>query len=80
MRLNRYPEALAALDAAKRLAPDSKSVRFMRGQVLMRLGRREEAQAEIAAAQRLVDTSLGKAREKLEGPELPNPELTRKPE
>jgi hypothetical protein len=49
----------------------------------MRLGRREEAQAEFAMAKKMVDADLGKRREVLidqNDQRVPNPELAQPPE
>jgi hypothetical protein len=45
----------------------------------MRLGRREEGRVELAAAQKAMDQSLGKAREDLGEKAVPTPELTHEP-
>jgi tetratricopeptide (TPR) repeat protein len=41
-RQGKNHEALTALDAAEKLVPDNQNVHFLRGQVLLRLGRRAE--------------------------------------
>jgi superkiller protein 3 len=80
MEQEKYREALAAIDSALRLAPDNQSVHFVRGQVLGRLGRREEAQAEFATAQKKVNADLSKRRESLSDERIPNPELAQPPQ
>jgi len=74
-RQGKNREALTALDAAEKLVPDNQNVHFVRGQVLLRLGRREEAQTELATSRKLVDASLNKQREKYGDAPVPNPEL-----
>ncbi len=74
-----YPEALNALDEALKTAPDSDKVHFMRGQVLQRLNRKEEAKAEFATAKTLMDSKLNKDRKNLEELLVPNPELKQGP-
>jgi protein O-GlcNAc transferase len=76
----KYREALSALDAALRLAPESQSAHFLRGQVLARLGRREEAQAEFATAKKMVNADLSRRRESLGDQRVPNPELAQPPQ
>ena len=71
-------EALKKLDAALKLAPDNESIHFVRGRVLMALGRVKEGKAELAAAQKILDSQLDKERAKREK-EVPNPELTQEP-
>jgi tetratricopeptide (TPR) repeat protein len=67
-RLERYPEALQALDRAFAIRPADVAVRFNRGLTLSELGRFEEAVAELEATVRLRPdfapgwTELGAAR------------------
>ena len=75
----KFAEALQEADAAVHLMPESQNAHFLRGRILMRLGRREEARTELAAAQKAMDQSLGKAREDLEEKAIPTPELTHEP-
>jgi tetratricopeptide (TPR) repeat protein len=79
-RRGKNREALIALDAAEKLVPDNQNVHFVRGQILLRLGRREEAQAELATSRKLVDASLNKQREKYGDSPVPNPELKQPPQ
>jgi len=74
----RYAEALAELDAAKKLDDKSNNVHYLRGQVLLRMGRRKEGQAELATATELLNASRAKRQKELEP--VPNPELTREPQ
>ncbi len=80
LREGKYPPALAAADAAVKLAPNSEQAHFVRSQILLRMERREEAQAEIAIAKRQADAKLDQERKKRESDSLPNPELTRRPQ
>src|SRR5205807_5312637 len=63
MQDEKYREALRAVDAALRLAPGSQGAHFLRGQVLLRVGRREGGEAEMATAKRMVDADLSKGRD-----------------
>jgi tetratricopeptide (TPR) repeat protein len=74
-RQGKNREALASLDAAEKLAPENENIRYVRGQVLLKLGRREEAQAELAKAKEILESSLNKQREKFGDTPVPNPEL-----
>lgn len=78
-RQGKNRDALAALDAAEKLVPDNQNVHFIRGQVLLRLGRRDEAQTELATSKKLLDASLTKQREKNGYAPVPNPELKQGP-
>jgi hypothetical protein len=51
----------------------------MRGQALLREGRREEGRTELAAAKKLLDARLDKDRATLDENRVPNPELTQQP-
>jgi tetratricopeptide (TPR) repeat protein len=75
-----YREALTAINSAVRLAPDNQEVHFLRGQILARLGRREEAQSEFATSKKILNAGLTKRRESLSGNSVPNPELAQPPE
>jgi len=73
-------EALGFLDSAEKLAPDNQNIHYIRGQVLLRLGRREEAQTELATAKKLVDAGLSKQRANYGESAVPNPELKQPPQ
>ena len=75
----KFAEALREVDAALTLAPENQNVHYLRGRILTRLGRSDDAKAELAATQKLMNQSLGKARGDLGDKEIPNPELTREP-
>jgi len=74
-----YKEALGALDKALKIVPESQKVHFLRGQVLQKLGRTEEAKAEFATAKKLMDAGLNKHREEMEEKLVPSPELQQTP-
>lgn len=75
----KFDLALREADAAVLQAPESQSVHYLRARVLTRLGRQEDAKAELAATQKLMNQSLGKARADLDDKAIANPELTREP-
>lgn len=77
MQQKKYDKALTALAAAEHNATNTQSIHFLRGQVLMRLGRKKEAQAEIAKGHKEMDTALPKRGQMAADEEpAPNPELT----
>ena len=80
LRQKKYAEASQAIDKATKLAPENQRVHFIRGQVLQRLGRKEEAAAEFAIAKKLMDKGFTEDREKLEEQYVPSPELTQLPD
>jgi tetratricopeptide (TPR) repeat protein len=75
----KFELALREADAALPQAPESQSVHYLRARILTRLGRQEDARAELAATQKLMNRSLGKARADLDDKAIANPELTREP-
>jgi tetratricopeptide (TPR) repeat protein len=77
---NKPEPGLKMIDAALRLSPDIHGGHFLRGRILMQLGRREEARVEFAAAQKGMQGKLDKEREAQGDDRLPNPELTREPQ
>jgi predicted RNA polymerase sigma factor len=64
------------------LAPDSQNLHFMRGRILMKLGRGEEARKEMLAAKKLIDTSHDKEKEPgaMGEDRVRNPELAEPPQ
>src|SRR5262249_6798460 len=81
-RQEKYQLALNEIDGAMRLAPQSKNVHFVRGRLLLKLGRRAEAEKELAVAQKMIDASFEKDREAtaLKNGVVRNPELTQTPQ
>lgn len=80
MRERKYKEALAAIDAAKKLSPQSESVYYVRGQILQRLGRTQEARQEMQKFTEISNASREKRHQELESGPVPDPELTREPQ
>src|SRR5271154_2542338 len=75
----KFAPALREVDAALAQAPDSQNAHYLRVRILARLGRQEDANAELAATQKLMNQNLGKARADLDDKAIPNPELTHDP-
>jgi Flp pilus assembly protein TadD len=74
-----YAEALKAIDQSVKIVPDEGKVRFVRGQILQKMGRTEDARAEFATAKKLMDAGLNKNREEMDERMVPSPELTQDP-
>lgn len=72
-------QALEELNAAKEYAPRNHSVRTMRGQLLIRMGRKEEGQAELAEAKKLFASGLAQEQEKMQEHLVPSPEVNQQP-
>lgn len=71
----RYAQALKALDAAGALDAKSASVHYLRAQILMQLGRRQEAQTEFAAVQRLHQETTDKLEQQISGGKYRDPQI-----
>ena len=75
-----YPAALSELDHVIRLDSGNASARYLRGQVLMRMGREKEGREEYAAATKIMSQQQEARHKELEGETVPSPELAREPE
>jgi len=62
-----------------KFSPKNQPLHDLRGQILKRLGRTEEAQAEMKAASELYEQSLTRRQKEFESGPLPNPEVNREP-
>ncbi len=69
-RQQKYPQALAKADAAVRLDPDRPDVHYVRGQVLLKLGRQAEAKKELQLAANHERRENEKPRRTVPSPEL----------
>jgi tetratricopeptide (TPR) repeat protein len=67
----KYALALPEVDAAVKLDPERPEAHYVRGQVLLHLGRKQEARKELDAAQRISDGRKKQA----ESGTVPSPEL-----
>jgi len=72
--------ALAELDEVIRLDQGNASARYLRGQVLVRMGREKEGRAELAIAAKMLNEQRSARQKELEGDRAPSPELAREPE
>ena len=71
----RYPQALSALDAAGKLDPERTDVHYLRGQVLLRMGRKEEGKKELETSVRIDNERRAARQKQVESGTLPSPEL-----
>ena len=60
-----------------KVVPESDKAHYLRGQLLQKLGKTEEAKAEFAAAKNLMNADLDKDREQWGDRQMASPELTR---
>ncbi|HLN00619.1 MAG TPA: tetratricopeptide repeat protein [Bryobacteraceae bacterium] len=75
----KYPQALAALDTAGTLDPTSASVHYMRGQILVRVGRKEEGRKELAIAARMLRAATDRLEREVSGASFLDPQLAMEP-
>jgi Tfp pilus assembly protein PilF len=76
-RQTKYEKALAALDAAGKLDPESSRIHYLRGQILLRQGRTAEGRKELDTSVRMSSAKRDQRQKELEGGSIPSPELTR---
>jgi tetratricopeptide (TPR) repeat protein len=74
-REEKYSQALAAIDTAGKLDPDRTDVHYLRGQVLLHLGRKAEGQKELEAAVRIDNERRTEHQKQIETGTVPSPEL-----
>ncbi|HLN03760.1 MAG TPA: tetratricopeptide repeat protein [Bryobacteraceae bacterium] len=75
----KFTEALAALDAAGKLDTASASVHYLRGQILVRLGRRAEGRTEFETAAHMRQAETDKIEREVSGQSFLDPQLTADP-
>jgi predicted negative regulator of RcsB-dependent stress response len=75
-----YAAALTELDAILHLENENAAARYLRGQVLLRMGRDKEGRAELATATKMLNEQRAARHKQLEGDTVPSPELAREPE
>jgi tetratricopeptide (TPR) repeat protein len=78
-RQGQYDKALAELQEAGKLDPQSSRIHYLRGQVLLKLGRKEEARMEIDTSVEMSSSRREQREKELEGGPPPKPELTQQP-
>jgi tetratricopeptide (TPR) repeat protein len=71
----RYSQAWSVLANAGRLDPHSASVHYLRGEILLGMGRRAESQSEFKIAARMQKTIRDQLLREISGAKVPNPEL-----
>lgn len=75
----KYPQELAALDTAGKLDPNSASVHYLRGQILVRVGRKEEGRKELATAARMLRDATDRLERDVSGASFLDPQLKTEP-
>ena len=79
MQREKYQQALTEIDAALKLAPDSQTVHFVRGRILLKLGRHDEAEKELLISKNMLDAAAAKETiepQSMDENRIRNPELS----
>lgn len=74
-REEKYPQALSALDSAGKLDPGRTDIHYLRGQVLIHMGRKEEGKKELETSVRLDNERRAARQKEVESGSVPSPEL-----
>ena len=75
-----YGAALSELDQVIRFEAGNASAHYLRGLVLVRMGREKEGREELASAAKMLNEQRAARHKELEGETVPSPELAREPE
>lgn len=74
-RQEQYEKALSELAAAGKLDPNSSRIHYLRGQILLKMGRKDEGKKELDTSVAISSAQRDKRQRQLEGESIPNPEL-----
>jgi tetratricopeptide (TPR) repeat protein len=75
LREQRYPQALSAIEAANKLDPGRTDIHYLRGQILLHMGRKEEGKRELETSVRIDNERRSEREKQVEGGIVPSPEL-----
>lgn len=74
-REKKYSQALNAIDSAGKLDPRRTDIHYVRGQILIHLGRKEEGRKELEASVRIDNERRAERQKQVESGTVPSPEL-----
>jgi len=74
-RTQNYQKALSAIDSAGKLDPVRPDIHYLRGQILLRLGRAIEGKKELEASVRIDNERRAQRQKQVESGNVPAPEL-----
>ncbi len=74
-REEKYQPALRAIDAAEKLNSGAPDIHYLRGQVLLHLGRKEEGKKEMETSVRIDNERRAEREKQVESGTVPSPEL-----
>ena len=73
-RQEQYDKALQELTVAGKLDPTSSRIHYLRGQILLKMGRKEEGKKELDTSVAMSSARRDQRQKELEGDAIPNPE------
>ncbi|MGA1987255.1 MAG: tetratricopeptide repeat protein [Candidatus Sulfotelmatobacter sp.] len=79
-RQEKYAAALTEIEAAVKLDPDRTDLHYVHGQVLLHLGRKEEAKKELEAAVNIDNERRAARQKEMDTATVPSPELLQDPQ
>jgi len=74
-RAEKYQQSLAAMDSAAKLDPGRTDIHYLRGQVLVHMGRKEEGKKELETAVRIDNEHRAEREKQVERGAIPSPEI-----
>jgi tetratricopeptide (TPR) repeat protein len=74
-REEKFAQALSAINAAAKLDPARTDIHYVRGQILLRMGRKEEGKKELETSVRLDNERRAQREKQVDSGTLPSPEL-----
>jgi tetratricopeptide (TPR) repeat protein len=74
-RQEQYDKALSELAAAGKLDPRSSRIHYLRGQILLKMGRKDEGKKELDTSVAMSSAQRDQRQRELEGESIPNPEM-----
>ena len=74
-REQKYAQALGAIEAADKLDPRRTDIHYVRGQILLHMGRKEEGKKELEASVRIDNERRADREKQVESGIVPSPEL-----
>ena len=74
-RQEQYERALSELAVAGKLDSNSSRIHYLRGQILLKMGRKDEGKKELDTAVAMSSAHRDQRQKELEGEAIPNPEL-----
>ena len=74
-RQGKYLQALSAIDAAAKLDPRRTDIHYVRGQVLIHMGRKDEGKKELETSVRIDNERRAEREKQVESGTVPSPEL-----